>query len=443
MKKMKLLVPVMLVLCLVMGWVSFMGGSVADLRALNDYMDLAEQSREAGLYEQAVEYYKKAYQYDKSDKIYELIKDVYDVLYEEEHTTFIRNLYIADMEEAASRHPQNQLFWERQIQLHMEAGNYSKAYKTARDAVNRNIGGDEIDRLYRELLYMTKLDYRLYYDFDMALNGYISVNDGGKWLVLDEKGTAVTSGYSYVGLINDDGKGMFVGNIDTRILDGNEIPRARFPFEPQEAGYYNENCGLIPVRIGEVWSYLNVESGAWLAEGYTAAGSFYGEEAVACRGTQWVLVNVSGTEKVLDTLTDVKLDLYGCHLQNGVILAKSAEDGKYHIYDESFSMVGSFAADDIDLCIDSTGIAFAQNGKWGFVNNKGEVLVEPQYARAKSFANGYAAVCDDNGLWGFIDDDYKLVIDYAFADAFYFTASETCMVSTKDDTYQMLHFMFE
>lgn len=50
-----------------------------------------------------------------------------------------------------------------------------------------------------------------------------------------------------------------------------------------------------------------------------------------------------------------------------------------------------------------------------------------QYTNARSFANGYAAVC----------------IDYTYKDALYFNSNETCLVSTIENTVQLLHFMFE
>lgn len=42
--------------------------------------------------------------------------------------------------------------------------------------------------------------------------------------------------------------------------------------------------------------------------------------------------------------------------------------------------------------------AFQQNGKWGFINTAGEVVVEPQYEDCHDYMNGYAAV-KVNGIW--------------------------------------------
>lgn len=53
--------------------------------------------------------------------------------------------------------------------------------------------------------------------------------------------------------------------------------------------------------------------------------------------------------------------------------------------------------------------AFQQNGKWGFINTAGEVVVEAQYEDCHDYMNGYAAV-KINGVWGFIDTYHNLII---------------------------------
>lgn len=78
-----------------------------------------------------------------------------------------------------------------------------------------------------------------------------------------------------------------------------------------------------------------------------------------------------------------------------------------------------------------------------FVEVSGKIIIEPQYTNARSFANGYAAVCNENNLWGFLNDEHKLCIDYTYKDALYFNSNETCLVSTTENTVQLLHFMFE
>lgn len=439
MKNMKKVLPVLMLVLLAYAWFSFFSGTVEKTATHNEWLQKAEESIEDRLYEQAIEYYKEALKYGADEEIYLRIKQTYDTLYAEEHTDFFRNCYIEDMAVAAFLYPDNEVFWLKQVELYEEELNFNEAFYTLKDAINRGVDSEKIQSMYKELLYKVQTDYKQYAGFKTALNGYIAVNDGADWFIANNEGEPVTSNYKFAGLINDDGKGIYTNNIDTRLLDRTEVTRARFNIEVEDAGYYNENVDLVPVKIEGSWKYMNT-AGEFLPGEFEIAGSFYGEQAVAKNKNGWVSIDTAGTQTKLN-FEDVKLDLYGCHIQNGIILAK--QNGKYHLYDLSFNQIGDFAAQDMDICVDPMGIAFQQNGKWGFVNSEGTVVVAPQYAKAKSFANGYAAVRNEKGLWGFINDEFKLVIDYTYLDAHYFTSDETCLVSEEEGSVQFLEFVFD
>lgn len=61
-----------------------------------------------------------------------------------------------------------------------------------------------------------------------------------------------------------------------------------------------------------------------------------------------------------------------------------------------------------------------QNGKWGFVNRTGKVVVPFQYDSAYWFTDGLAAV-KQNGKWGFINREGRLVtpIQYDAVEPFF------------------------
>ena len=56
------------------------------------------------------------------------------------------------------------------------------------------------------------------------------------------------------------------------------------------------------------------------------------------------------------------------------------------------------------------------NGKYGFIDEKGEFVVTPQYEEADNFYQGLAAV-KINGKWGFIDKNGEMVIQPEFEKA--------------------------
>ncbi len=439
MKISKVIIPVFLVFLIAFSWISALRGLGENISSYSEYMKSAEISIEDGLYEQAIEFYKKSIEYKGDKDTYYKIKDVYDKYYKEEHTPTVRSSYIADMETASAEYPKEADFWATTANLYLDASNYKAAYKCVKEGINFGAKSEELNSIYNELTYKTKVNFKLYDDVYTSLNGYISVNEGNKWSLLDGKGEMIDTDYEYIGLMNDKGKGFYKNNIDTRILDEKGVTRARFDFDIEEAGILDESTGYTPVKIDGNWKYVNM-NGEFLKGEFDKAGSFFNDTAAVCKDDVWYIIDSKG-DKVSDkTFKDIKLDLYGCHLQSGIIIAM--ENDKYHLYKEDLSQISDFECDDIDICIDGNLIAFMNNDKWGFVDVNGKIVVDPTYNNAKSFSNKLAAVCNDRNLWGYINESYDLVIDYEFEDAFYFNSDEVSIVTITENTYQILSFMF-
>lgn len=53
---------------------------------------------------------------------------------------------------------------------------------------------------------------------------------------------------------------------------------------------------------------------------------------------------------------------------------------------------------------------------YGFINKKGDTIIEPQYSQIHFFREGYSAVCKNNS-WGFIDTENNKLTDFIFSDA--------------------------
>lgn len=53
------------------------------------------------------------------------------------------------------------------------------------------------------------------------------------------------------------------------------------------------------------------------------------------------------------------------------------------------------------------------DGLYGYMNKKGQWLIEPEYEYANSFSNGFAGVCMDD-KWGYIDEEGYVIVDPYF-----------------------------
>ena len=51
----------------------------------------------------------------------------------------------------------------------------------------------------------------------------------------------------------------------------------------------------------------------------------------------------------------------------------------------------------------------ASNGKWGYINEKGEVIIKPTYKKCENFVNGYARVNNENNIFNVINKQGDVV----------------------------------
>ena len=64
----------------------------------------------------------------------------------------------------------------------------------------------------------------------------------------------------------------------------------------------------------------------------------------------------------------------------------------------------------------------AKDGKWGFIDKRGEFIIAPVYESARNFSDGFAPVKKE-GKWGFINKEGKFVIEPSFESVFPFQES--------------------
>ena len=185
-------------------------------------------------------------------------------------------------------------------------------------------------------------------------------------------------------------------------------------------GWYQFGSGMISLfdKSTGKWDVFNYE-GEVKGSGYDTAGTF---------GNGFMYAEKDGKSRIIDTSFN---DIFGedmlavtgfggrCSINNRMFLKKKGEN-KYTMYDSSGSqpVAMSFSCDNADLFIENLA-AFSNDGKWGFVDSTGNVVIEPKYDEAKSFHNGYAAV-KENGVWGFINKNGEMIIEPQFEDAYYF-----------------------
>jgi len=76
------------------------------------------------------------------------------------------------------------------------------------------------------------------------------------------------------------------------------------------------------------------------------------------------------------------------------------------------------------------------DGKWGYINATGEMVIPPQFHQALDFSEGLALISLKlEGKWGYIDTTGNIVIPPQFDDAFYFSEGMAKVVIDKKVGY--------
>ncbi len=258
--------------------------------------------------------------------------------------------------------------------------------------------------------------------------------------------------------------------LETEVKDFKLIDRFGFDLE----GY---NDGLIPIRQGEKWGYLNAQGKLAIPAKYDHVTGFSSGHAVATLNKNFIVLNTSGEESPVESsVVDVKefaeslapyraadkkfgyIDGNGKiavrakfesvgYFVGGLAWAKSTDDqvgfidksGEWVIqpqfttakeFDPSTGLArvkkgdtwgyvnksGEFInVKDTDLWSDfSEGLAEGRKGgKVGFYNAQGEWVIQPQFDGSRAFKNGYAAV-KKGDKWGMIDKNGKIVIEPSY-----------------------------
>ena len=121
----------------------------------------------------------------------------------------------------------------------------------------------------------------------------------------------------------------------------------------------------------------------------------------------------------------------------------AVENGHYYLYDADLSKtVGDFSCANADVLTEDGWLAFEDdNGKWGYVDMDGNVVIDPQYDEAKSFSHGVAAICT-GGKWGYINRDAQVIVEPQFLSCGYASETGICYVQDESNYYTTITFRY-
>ncbi|MBR1702570.1 MAG: WG repeat-containing protein [Lachnospiraceae bacterium] len=175
---------------------------------------------------------------------------------------------------------------------------------------------------------------------------------------------------------------------------------------------------IIGMRDGK-YSYYNYDfepmAAAWQFDEITVNSC--GVAAVR-EGSKWKIIRDDGTDVTDFRFDDVAVNSYGCVFVNNIGMVK--EGSSWHLIeiDKDGNVIVSAAFANAKAPESANGYIAVGNadGKWGFADVQGNLVIDYQYYDAWSFSNGLAAV-ETASDWGYISMYNQLVIDSVFEEA--------------------------
>lgn len=399
-------------------------------KEIDSHLELAEGYLDHGLYQKAIEEYNAALLLDpESEKLWTDKLTIYAKLYDENNSKDVYSKYLSEAKQGLYLFPKNEQFILTVANLYIVKNDYRSAYRTLTKAVDGGLKSESVLKLQLETKYAFETKYMKYSEVKDCVNGYYAALNLDKWIYLDEKGLTVKfPAVAYAGPVGEDTI-RFVTEKDSErnyLMDGDKVIQGFFGKIPVDAGVYSE--GLIAIKFDKKYCYYNSIGDVQFDNAqYDFAGTFYkGTAAVKVNG-KWHIIDTDGNYVDDEEYDDIVLNSDFTYLKKGVKTFKYAGDNKYTIIVND-KEIGKY--DSVGVVTDDGLIAVRENGNWGFINLKGEFVIDPQFVDARSFSGGLAAVYDGS-KWGFVDKDGILAIPYQFFDVGYFNKTGCCMVLTE------------
>lgn len=274
-------------------------------------------------------------------------------------------------------------------------------------------------------------------------DGHARVQNAGRWSLYAASGERVAGDFSSAGnfafdlafatsdgqrggFLRPDGSWAFEGEVVDSYpfaeigLAGAKLASGKWAFVDREGRVLDARYDALfphkaipdgwraPVQVGDAWGYVDETGELVIEPRFTRAYNFAAEgiAPVQVTSTRWSYVDADGN--LLDE--DEKGWERTFTVYEGVGWFKQS-DGKLG----AIHVGGSIIAEDVDAIRDfHEGYAAIRRGdRWGIINTRGEVVVEPRFQDAAASRELLIGV-KENDAWGFLGRDWEWAIEPAF-----------------------------
>ena len=258
----------------------------------------------------------------------------------------------------------------------------NRAIPVLKDGISR-YGSEDMIALYESVSYAYAPASTNYTEVKMpSSDWYIPAFDGEHW-----------------GYIGDNGK-------------------TRLPFLYEEATSFSGNYAVVK-QDGQ---YLLIDK-----NGYRNAVDKNGLEEVTAISGSRIIGKKDGRYRIYtNTFTPLGEETYEAASFGGNGMAAVKKDGKWAFLDEKLEAVTEYAF--TDVAVNSRGEVFSGGyaavsdvSGYFLINEKGEACFEARFAGAKGMEGGLAAMADASGNWGFVNEKGEVLVDFLYQDVYSFS----------------------
>lgn len=426
MKNYKFLVPIVLVVMFFASIYMLYDTKANELEEYNNYLKAARDFREMDIQVDAEANYLEALNMQKSLELSVEIGEFY------RETEQIQKA-LEWGERLTSDYPTNPAGYEYLMGIHDQRQDYRECFRLAETFEKRELKSTVVDEILNRIAYTFYFNGG-YEDAGVYSGGHSPVMRKGKWAYVTQTGSKITDHkFIYAGpfasglapVTEEGGACYFIdteGNKKHVILGVENIERLGFIED-----------GIFPLYDGKSWSFYDMNHQVVFG-GFEDASALGNGIVAVKKNDKWQLLDSTGAAVGTKTYDSVIMDDKQVVYRNERLFVSNGD--KIEMITSTGEVVGSGKYEEARLFNDATYAAVKINGKWGYIDKEGKIVVEPVYDDARSFSNGLAAVMKD-GAWGFIDTEGKTAIVPQFEDARDFNSSG-CVYVLTDGQWMLL-----
>lgn len=397
MKHSRLLITVLFILLLPLSWYKMYSDSSSEEAMYQAYLADARNKASLQLVKGASESYMRALEiYDSCEIQLETAKMYYD--------NKKYNIFEDLCDSIVQKYPKELAAYELLAQYYYMLESYEDIIAIQDNLSKRNLSSKIVNELCQSIEY--QFTYSGSYTFSEISNfyaGYARVRNSDGFLGYYNTSGNVVIACMYVdgSMIRESGlAGITTSSNEAYIIDW---LNDKVNCDPQERnitkiGTISDN--VFPVMMDGKY-YASDYSFQLSEDSYDYIGGFADGLAAAKLGNEWFFINANGQRISNKSYADIVLDdgEIAFHHTRAMVKVKDS----YMLIDSNENQIGSLVFEDgINFIQENQPACIQLDGKWGFINEAGEVVIEPQYENARPFSNGLAGVIVEGG-WNYID----------------------------------------